>query len=108
MANERKCLCCGTSYVFCSHCPSGKNEPTWKNIYDTEECKKVFEICSAYVNKQMTKGDAVIKLKSFKLPNHLIDKYQKIVDEIMYVEKSTVKQRKPRRVIQKEVVNDDL
>lgn len=107
MANERICLICGKKYNFCPRCPGGAKLPSWMSIYDNEDCKRVFEICSAYVNKKMSKGDAVIKLKSFKLPGHLNEHYQKIVDEIMHVEKPSTKQRRPRRVIQKEVVNDD-
>ena len=104
MVNERTCIICNSKYAYCNRCPGGKNVPSWKNLYDTEECKKVFEICSAYVNKLITKGDAMIKLKSFKIPSHLGDKYQKIVDEIMHVEKPSIKKRNTRK---KEVVNDD-
>ena len=117
MANERTCLVCGSHYQFCPRCRGGQNAPTWKNIYDTEDCKKIFEICSAYVNKRLDKADAAAQLKNVSVPA-LIEKYQKIVDEITYVEKPaaivkpaasvvvapTVKRRKPRT----RVVKDDL
>ena len=116
MANERKCICCGTRYVYCSRCPGGVHQPSWRNIYDTEECMKLFDICSAYKNGFMKKGEALIKLKGISLPQHLNDEYQKIVDEILFVEKKPSKRKKkeieeevriePEQI--EEVVNDDL
>lgn len=94
MANERQCLVCGTTYTHCSRCPGGSNLPSWKNIYDTEECKNIFDICSAYVNGYLKKGDAILKLKSFNMPKHLNDKYQNIVNDILFVDKKINKKRK--------------
>ena len=105
--HTRQCIVCNQKYDYCKACPSSKNEPTWRAIYDTEECKKVFEICSAYINKHMSKGDAVIKLKSFNLPSRLNDHYKKIVDEIMHIDKPAIKRKRTRGFVQKEVVNDD-
>lgn len=43
MANNRICLACGKAYEYCGSCPSSLNLPVWKNIFDTENCKTVFE-----------------------------------------------------------------
>ena len=106
MEHNRNCIVCGKAYYHCGHCKDSDAQSVWRNIYDTEECRKIFDICSAYVNKNMSKGDAIIKLKSFKLPDHLKDKYQGIVDEILYVEKPTIKRKKTRIIQTKNEAGD--
>ena len=46
MAKERKCLCCGKTYEYCPNC--GKASSPWKIDFDTEECRDIFNIISAY------------------------------------------------------------
>ena len=43
MANNRVCLTCGKAYEYCGYCPTSKNLPMWMNLFDTENCKNVFE-----------------------------------------------------------------
>ena len=115
MANERRCIVCGKNYVFCPRCPGGANLPSWLSIYDKEECKSIFDVCSSYKNGHLKKGDALIKLRSISLPQHLNDEYQKLVDEILFVEKKPPKRKKKdfeEEVFVEEpediVVNEDL
>ena len=113
---KRRCLVCNQTYTHCNHCKGSDRNKTWRNIYDTEECMKLFDICSAYKNGFMKKGEALIKLKGISLPQHLNDEYQKIVDEILFVEKKPSKRKKkeieeevqiePEQI--EEVVNEDL
>ena len=46
MANNRVCLTCGKAYEYCGYCPTSKNLPMWMNLFDTENCKNVFETVS--------------------------------------------------------------
>lgn len=62
MANNRICLTCGKAYEYCGSCPSSLNLPVWKNIFDTENCKTVFETVSDYAQKAITKQVAKERL----------------------------------------------
>ena len=73
MAEKRKCLCCEKTYEYCPHC--GKTSTPWKMNYDTEACKDLFNIISAY-NMNLVKEDKI---------KEVIDKYS-ITDFSIYKE----------------------
>ena len=82
MAN-RICLTCGNSYEYCTSCPTSLNLPVWKNIFDTENCKNVFETVSDYAQKAITKDVAKEKLYKCDISNKYKDNIQKYLDDIM-------------------------
>lgn len=45
MANNRICKVCGTEYKFCPNCNENlaNPKPSWYKLYDSEECKTIFE-----------------------------------------------------------------
>ena len=55
MANNRVCLCCGNAYEYCGSCRNGVNLPAWKNLFDNENCKDVFQTVSDYEQKAIDK-----------------------------------------------------
>ena len=59
MSEKRKCLCCGKEYDYCPNC--GKASTPWKFNYDTEACKELFNIISAY-NMNLVKENRVIDI----------------------------------------------
>lgn len=85
MANNRICLTCGNSYEYCGACPSGLNSPTWKNLFDEENCKDVFEIVSDYAQKTIFKETANRKLLKCDLSNtgKFKSNIQSLISEIM-------------------------
>lgn len=87
MANNRICLTCGKPYEYCGSCQSSLNLPVWKNIFDTENCKTVFETVSDYAQKGMTKKVAKIKLSNCDLSHDFKENIKKYIDEIITEEK---------------------
>ena len=80
---NRTCLTCGKKYEYCSSCPTTLNYPMWKNLFDTENCKTVFETVSDYEQKVITKDLARKKLLQCNLSQNLfVNSIQRVIDEI--------------------------
>ena len=77
MANNRVCLTCGKAYEYCGYCPTSKNLPMWMNLFDTENCKNVFETVSDYAQGAISKEIAATKVSTYK------ENIQKLVSEII-------------------------
>ena len=83
MANNRICLACGKAYEYCGSCPSSLNLPVWKNIFDTENCKTVFETVSDYAQNAITKESAKKRLSERDTSVTFKKQIQNYVDEIL-------------------------
>ena len=113
MANNRICLACGKSYEYCGSCPSSLNLPVWKNIFDTEICKTVFETTSDYAQKVISKEKAKEKLSKCNISDarnykpqirsliEEITKENKVVDDI-----SETKYVNKKKIISTNKIND--
>lgn len=86
MAETRKCIICGTQYNYCPHC--GK-DPSWKLMYDTEECRQVGNIVSAYNMKVMSKERAMNEINNLNIRDFekFDEKISKVLTEITTVPK---------------------
>lgn len=82
MANNRICLTCGKPYEYCGSCPSSLNLPVWKNIFDTENCKTVFETVSDYAQNAITKESAKVKLSKCDVSGVFKNNIKKLIDDI--------------------------
>ena len=69
MKYERKCLCCGASYSSCNNCYDFRNYPLWMNSFHDENCKNIFETCTNYNFKLITKEQAKEALSKYDLSN---------------------------------------
>lgn len=69
MKYERKCLCCGASYSYCNNCYDFRNYPLWMNSFHDENCKNIFETCTDYNFKLITKEQAKEALSKYDLSN---------------------------------------
>ncbi len=58
----RICYCCGKEYYYCPHCKEDENKPAWMFVWDTLECKTVFNILTSYNSKDISKEEAKEKL----------------------------------------------
>lgn len=87
MANNRVCLCCGNAYEYCGSCRNGVNLPAWKNLFDNENCKDVFQTVSDYEQKSIDKTKAKKILDSCDLKHTFKSNIVKLVDEITKEEK---------------------
>lgn len=52
--NNKTCIVCGEKYTFCPTCANARDLETWKNIYCSENCKKIFHAASGYHAKTVT------------------------------------------------------
>ena len=82
MANNRICLTCGKSYEYCGSCPSSLNLPVWKNLFDTDNCKTVFETVSDYAQKAITKESAKVRLSKCDVSGVFKDNIKNLIDDI--------------------------
>lgn len=84
MANNRICLTCGKPYEYCGSCPSSLNLPVsvWKNIFDTENCKTVFETVSDYAQNAITKESAKVRLSKCDVSGVFKNNIKKLIDDI--------------------------
>ena len=91
MKYERKCLCCGTSYSYCNNCYDFRNYPLWMNSFHNENCKNIFETCTNYNFKLITKEQAKKDLSNYDLSNRarFSDCVKRDIDAIMAEEIST-------------------
>lgn len=75
MARDRICLACLKSYKYCNTCNEDATKPRWMVKFDTEACKELFNIISAY-NMDLVDKDKV---------KEILDKYN-ITDFSQYKE----------------------
>ena len=73
---NRTCFCCLSKYYYCHGC-ADERRPTWMIMFDTEECKNIFQICSAYNNGSYTKEEARDILEKIGLKD--FNEYEKSV-----------------------------
>lgn len=110
MQTNRVCKTCGKKYFYCSNCDKSINDPQWKLMWHDENCKNIFEIVSAYVQRQISKDVAKKKLERCYLKElySFKDNIRIIVEEIIaedkkvnQLEKKDVEEQPKKRVISK-------
>ena len=82
MANNRICLTCGKPYEYCGSCPSSLNLPVWKNLFDTENCKTVFETVSDYAQNAITKESAKVRLSKCDVSGVFKNNIKNLIEDI--------------------------
>ena len=82
MANNRICLTCGKPYEYCGSCPSSLNLPVWKNLFDTENCKTVFETVSDYAQNAITKESAKVRLSKCDISGVFKNNIKNLIEDI--------------------------
>ena len=90
---NKKCICCGKVYSFCTGCREYDNQPRWKAIYHDENCKNIFNIANDYYAKIISADEA----KELFSACDLTDKESfhsaiaKAIDEVMPKKKKETK-----------------
>lgn len=91
MANNRKCLLCGSEYSYCPACAVDRRKPSWMAAYDKEDCKIVFETLSAYGMKKITDSEAKKAIKNINIKSMNLDaKKTETINEILGNKSSVV------------------
>lgn len=67
--NNKKCIVCGKEYSYCPTCRGDANQPAWRSIYCSENCKSIMDIATDYNASELIKADAKKKLSSCDLSN---------------------------------------
>lgn len=65
----RKCLLCEQEYLYCSGCSHDKTKPTWMAEFHEENCKNIFQTCTDFNMKFLTKDEAKKTLSKCDLTN---------------------------------------
>ena len=67
MRGERKCVLCGTQYIYCPHCKDDPKE-TWRFLYCSDNCRDVYHIIELWIAKKLTSVQARNQLEKCTLP----------------------------------------
>lgn len=82
--DNRTCICCGTTYKYCSGCAEYAHLPQWKNIYDKIECKVIFDVATDYNIKHITKEEGKKILSQYDIKNiNIKESLAKVINEIL-------------------------
>lgn len=102
--DNKVCICCGTTYKYCSGCAEYVGLPQWKNIYDKIECKVIFDVATDYNAKHITKEEAKKKLGEYDIKGiNMKESLARIINEILGSNIATVTEK----VAEKEVVESE-
>lgn len=77
---KRICKCCGKVYEYCPHCGKNRDE-LWRNITDTEECREVLNIVSAYNIGRANKDQVINILDKYKVKDY--SKYKESISKVL-------------------------
>lgn len=77
---KRICKCCGKEYEYCPHCGKHRDE-LWRNITDTEECREVLNIVSAYNIGRANKEQVKKVLDDYKVSDY--GKYKESISAVL-------------------------
>lgn len=65
----RECYLCGHDYQYCPTCSQDKMKPVWMSEFHSENCKNIFDICTRFNMKLMSKIEAQDALNACDLTN---------------------------------------
>lgn len=66
---SRECYLCGESYKYCGDCSNDRMKPAWMSEFHSESCKNIFDICTRFNMKLMSKTEAQEALNACDLSN---------------------------------------
>ena len=66
---NRECYLCGAKYSYCPTCTQDKMKPSWMTEFHDANCKEIFNICTRFNMKKMSKEEAKEALGKCDLSN---------------------------------------
>lgn len=66
---SRECYLCGEKYSYCPTCSQDKMKPTWMAEFHEVNCKTIFQTCTDFNMKLLTKDEAKKVLSDCNLSN---------------------------------------
>lgn len=105
---NRKCICCGEAYEYCGSCRESAKLPTWKILFDTENCKKIFYTVTDYLAGEISDDIAKLQFencdlsrKEFFTPT-IQDTIKKVLGEEVRTEAVTPKVTRARKSVKQD------
>lgn len=65
----RECYLCGKIYQYCSSCSQDRTKPAWMAEFHSEDCKDIFDACTRFNLKLISKEEAQERLIECNLSN---------------------------------------
>ena len=65
----RECYLCGAGYSYCPTCSQDRMKPAWMAEFHSENCKDIFDICTRFNMRLVTKEDAQSLMKKCDVSN---------------------------------------
>jgi len=93
-STNHECLCCGKEYYYCYRCDGGKIVNSWKNNFDSENCRKIFNTCADYMNEAMSADEAkkVLSTADLSMKNGFVAPIRDAIDRIFKNAKAPIKE----------------
>lgn len=66
---NRECYLCGEDYKYCPTCSQDRMKPAYMSEFHSENCKNIFDICTRFNMKLMSKSEAQAALNACDLSN---------------------------------------
>ena len=67
--NNRTCIICGEKYHYCPNCSEDSKKPTWYFIFNNQNCHDIYEVCTAYLDEEISIKEAYEKISKLDLSN---------------------------------------
>ena len=106
MSKKRECYLCGETYYYCPTCSNDKLKPAWMAEFHSESCKNIFDICTRFNMKRLTKAEAKAALKDCDMSNKakFKDYVQRDLENIFAAEPKAKRGKRAETTIIDEVV----
>ncbi|HKM00718.1 MAG TPA: hypothetical protein VJ083_01550 [Sedimentibacter sp.] len=88
---NRVCFTCGQKHSYCPSCYEDRNLETWRIMFDTENCKKIFNIINKHFYNHITTDEAISQLEICDLSCKFNEDIQKEIDNILEQKKVEIK-----------------
>lgn len=107
---NKTCVICRELYEYCPSCKRDNDKPTWYNVFCSERCHDVYEICTSYRDGVYDKAQAYEKLSVCDLSglNNFAESTKKQIEEIMNYKKEEVVEVKEEEEIIEETVEETV
>lgn len=84
MRHERTCEICSSTYSYCPNCNDYADKPRWMFLFDSENCKNIYDVVNAYRTNALTAVQAKEKLDTLEIPDKgkMNKAYADFIDQI--------------------------
>lgn len=94
MDYSKTCKVCGNVYKYCVYCREFDNQPKWRMLFDTDNCRKIFHAVSDYLTGEINEDQAkeILVKCDIANKNKFNDNVKKVLSELFSEDKKeTVK-----------------